>query len=399
MKTWIALFCFALLAVSPASHAQDSDSLTWARANSCERIRDYIARYPSGRYLAQARAQLTARNCPAPQASAPADPCVQARADWAAIATSSDLGVLRAFRNAAPAACAVQRAQADARIAEVQRAAPQPRSALTPATTSSASLPDARRTPSQTRAPILRNASQLRDFALFRDCERCPEMIVLPAGSYIIGSPTSETGRDLWEGPQRRVTLRSFAVGRFEITFDNWQACLDGGGCRGYTPADAGYGRGRLPVINVSWQDARSYVSWLSGITGEQYRLLSESEWEYMARAGTTTAFYTGASISPSQANTESGRFREVGSFPPNPWGVFDAAGNNAEIVDDCIGEGLGTADGRPNRSYATCNHVVRDTHSGFDPARRARSAARWDQSPDQRNGLKGFRVARTLTT
>ena len=159
----------------------------------------------------------------------------------------------------------------------------------------------------------------------FRDCPSCPEMVVVPAGTFIMGSPESEAGRlrvvydqegeaiewttqdtvrlevgagqrlVIVEGPQRYVTIAApFAVGIYEVTFEEWDACARGGGCGGLIPDHEGWGRGRRPVIDVSWTEARSYAEWLSGETGEAYRLPSEAEWEYVARAETETARYWG---------------------------------------------------------------------------------------------------------
>jgi formylglycine-generating enzyme required for sulfatase activity len=126
----------------------------------------------------------------------------------------------------------------------------------------------------------------------FKECAQCPEMVVVPAGSFTMGSPDSEEGRIEEEGPQHRVTFgRSFGVGKFAVTFEEWDACVADGGCNGYKPSDAGWGRGRRPAINVSWDDAKAYVGWLSRKTGKTYRLLSEAEREYATRAGTTTPF------------------------------------------------------------------------------------------------------------
>src|SRR6516162_2207229 len=138
----------------------------------------------------------------------------------------------------------------------------------------------------------------------FKECAQCPEMVVVPAGSFTMGSPDSEEGRIEEEGPQHRVTFgKAFGVGRFAVTFEEWDACVADGGCNGYKPSDEGWGRGRRPAINVSWDDARAYVGWLSRKTGKTYRLLSEAEREYVTRAGTTTPFWWGASISTQQAN------------------------------------------------------------------------------------------------
>ena len=138
-------------------------------------------------------------------------------------------------------------------------------------------------------------AERRRPGRVFRDCGTCPEMVVVPSGSYMMGSPASEAGRFDNEGPRHRVTIGyTLAVGVYEVTFGEWDACVGAGGCGGYRPEDEGWGRGSRPVINVSWEDAQDYVRWLSRETGEGYRLLSESEWEYVARGGTETARYWG---------------------------------------------------------------------------------------------------------
>jgi len=144
----------------------------------------------------------------------------------------------------------------------------------------------------------------LRPKDTFRDCVECPEMVVLSAGSFIMGSPASEEARLDNEGPQHKITIaRPFAVGRFEVTFDEWDACVFAGGCL-HQPDDAGWGRGRRPVIDVSWDDiTNEYLPWLSRKAGKTYRLLTEAEWEYAARAGTSTPFSTGWTITPDQAN------------------------------------------------------------------------------------------------
>jgi hypothetical protein len=134
---------------------------------------------------------------------------------------------------------------------------------VTPASTQAAAQP-----------PMQEQALKPKD--IFKECANCPEMVVVPAGSFTMGSPTSEPERSAEEGPQHMVTIaRPFAVGRFEVTFDEWDACVADGGCNGYKPSDEGWGRGRRPVINVSWDDAKAYVGWLSKKTGKSYRLLS----------------------------------------------------------------------------------------------------------------------------
>ena len=130
--------------------------------------------------------------------------------------------------------------------------------------------------------------------SVFRDCAGCPEMVGVPSGSYRMGSPADEVDRDADEGPVHRVTIgEPFAVGRYEVTFAQWDACHRAGGCS-HRADDQGWGRGTRPVVDVSWHDAQEYVRWLSGETGRSYRLPSEAEWEYVARAGTTTRYWWG---------------------------------------------------------------------------------------------------------
>jgi formylglycine-generating enzyme required for sulfatase activity len=127
----------------------------------------------------------------------------------------------------------------------------------------------------------------------FRECTMCPIMIVVPKDEFMMGSPMSEKGHTAAEEPRHRVTIAgNFTAGKFEVTFDEWDACVDARVCE--TVPDNHWGRGTRPVMNVSWVDAREYVDWLSKVTGKPYRLLSEAEWEYAARAGSTTAYAWG---------------------------------------------------------------------------------------------------------
>jgi formylglycine-generating enzyme required for sulfatase activity len=138
----------------------------------------------------------------------------------------------------------------------------------------------------------------------FSECAHaCPMMVVVPAGSFIMGSPVDEKGRLFFvEGPQHPVRIaQAFAVGKYDVTFAEWDACVALGACA--SASDSGWGRDDRPVINVSWEDAKAYVAWLSHMTGKEYRLLSEAEWEYAARAGTTTAYYWGDDIGKGNAN------------------------------------------------------------------------------------------------
>ena len=255
-------------------------------------------------------------------------------------------------------------------------------------------------------------AERLVPGAKFRDCDECPEMVVVPAGSYRMGSPPSEAGRFVGEGPVHRVTFQQpFAVGVYEVTFAEWDECAAAGACGGYRPSDDGWGRGKRPVIHVNWTDAQAYVRWLSEKTGEEYRLLSESEWEYMARAGTTTPFHTGETISTKHANYNGnfvygsgirGEYRQetlpVGQFPSNAFGLHDVHGNVWEWTQDCWNASYAgaPADGRA-WERGVCGRRMRRGGSWKFAPKGLRSAFRSGDDNTLRFNEVGFRVARTI--
>jgi len=260
---------------------------------------------------------------------------------------------------------------------------------------------------------VAASAGAQRDLARpgtsFRDCDACPEMVVVPAGRFTMGSPLSEPERSTFEGPQHEVTIASsFAAGRYEVTFDEWDGCVRESGCS-HNPGDRGWGRGRRPVINVSWNDAKEYVAWLSRKTGETYRLLTEAEWEYVARAGTTTAFSFGSSISPQLANYDAtfsyagsptgakhGKTVEVGKYSPNAFGLYDVHGNVWEWVEDCWNASYAGAprDGGAWRGKCDRRRIMRGGSWGFFP-RHLRSAFRQNSDATFRFYDIGLRVAR----
>ncbi len=212
----------------------------------------------------------------------------------------------------------------------------------------------------------------------FKDCPECPDMVVVPAGSFIMGSHAGEPGHDASEEPQHKVEIgKPFAAGRFPVTFAEWDACVKARGCGGYAPEANGWGRGNRPVINVSWNDAIAYISWLSWKSGRPYRLLSESEREYVTRAGSETPFWWGAAITTDQANYNGthgyagsslkGENRAktvpVSSFQPNAWGLYQVHGNIWEWVEDCWHDNYNGApsDGTAWTAGASCRrHAVR---------------------------------------
>ncbi len=242
------------------------------------------------------------------------------------------------------------------------------------------------------------------------DCAECPWMVRVPTGSFLMGSPPGESGRYDDEGPQHRVSIDyPLAVGVYEVTFAEWEACVDDGGCNGYRADDNGWGRGNRPVINVGWTDAQSYVRWLSQKTGHNYGLLSESEWEYVARAGTTTPFHFGSTISTDQANYNGnytygsgrqgvyrGQTVAVGSFSANAWGVHDMHGNVWEWVQDCWnGSYVGAPSDGSAWTSGDCNRRVLRGGSWFNLPWSLRSALRYWYSAENRINNVGFRVVR----
>ena len=241
---------------------------------------------------------------------------------------------------------------------------------------------------------------------VFRDCPSCPELVVLPAGIFTMGS------RDKRSRYHPVTIAQPFAVGRYEVTFAEWDACVAQGSCKGYQPADNNWGRDRRPVINVSWEDVQDYLYWLDRKTGESYRLLSEAEWEYAVRAGTTTDNYWGDSASSeicAYANVSGQRFAcaqgeramtaPVGSFRPNPFGLFDMIGNVQEWTADCWNY---TYDGAPADGSAwrrgDCSWRVTRGGSYHERDESHDSASRLSVSSDERAGFIGFRVARAAT-
>ena len=269
----------------------------------------------------------------------------------------------------------------------------------------------------------------------FQECDTCPKMVVVPQGTFTMGSPASEEGREDGEGPQHQVTISNpFAVGKYEVTREQFENFVD---ATGHDASSSGChtvrrdGEWQLrqqnswrkpgfsqskdhPVVCVDWHDAQAYVSWLSRKTGEQYRLLSESEWEYVARAGTIGPFHFGSTISTDQANYN-GRFTpygggtkgvyrkktvSVGSFPANRFGLHDVHGNVWELVEDCWHWNYQGAppDGSAWVTGGDCERRVLRGGSWYNGPELLRSADRKWSVAGFREYLSGFRVVRTLT-
>jgi formylglycine-generating enzyme required for sulfatase activity len=283
----------------------------------------------------------------------------------------------------------------------------------------------------------------------FRDCPDCPEMVIIPAGAYTIGAPVDEVGRFAEEGPQRQVNIRRFAAGKFDVTRAQWAVFVAAtkrrttAGCI-WSPSEKGTPDASWkklgfaqdddhPVVCVGWTDAQDYARWLSQRTGLGYRLLTESEWEYAARAGTKTAFPWGNRASHEFANygsdqccgtgLASGRDKwvytsPVGSFPPNAFGLYDMNGNVLQWVQDCFSNSYAnlaidgsayttrvkltlTGDLAGMSGTESCAyHMLRGGDWGDSPALIRSAARNWGPpqgTTSPGTGGAGFRVARTL--
>jgi formylglycine-generating enzyme required for sulfatase activity len=254
-------------------------------------------------------------------------------------------------------------------------------------------------TPAQEKAKAAKPGSD------FKECEKgCPVMIVIRPGKFIMGSPGNEEGREPGEGPQHKVTITEpFAVSKFEVTFQDWDACAAAAACPRVKDQ---WGRGQMPVINVSWSEAKQYAGWLAKLTGEDYRLLTEAEWEYAARAGSNTPYFWGDHPGKGNANCDDCGSRwdrqktaPVGSFKPNAFGLYDMHGNLWEWVEDSW---HGSYDGAPTDGSAwllggdPSYRVVR-SGSWRNESELVRAATRFKRNINVRFDTLGFRVARTM--
>ena len=392
-----------LLRLTERLEAEEEDYERAKRTGTSAALGEYVTTYPKGRHAEEARRLLA-------EAEAREDDAAYRRAQAAGTSAAYG-GYLQEYPGG--------RHASDARRQHAQSLAQEDDATYERAQASDTAAAYAeylRKYPNgrhAAQARRLREQKELSPGRVFRDCDACPEMVVVPAGSYLMGSPSSEERRSENEGPQHRVSIgEPFAVGVYEATFTEWDACVRDGGCGGYRPEDRGWGGGDRPVINVSWEDAQAYVRWLSRETGQEYRLPSESEWEYMARAGTTTPFHTGRTISTEQANYDGnhtygagrkGRYRRqtvpVGSFAANGFGLYDMHGNVREWTHDCWN---GSYRGAPTDGSAwergECGRRVVRGGSWYNVPWYLRSAIRFRYVTGIRFDNLGFRVARTLT-
>jgi formylglycine-generating enzyme required for sulfatase activity len=238
----------------------------------------------------------------------------------------------------------------------------------------------------------------------FRECAvACPSMVVIPAGKFSMGSSEEEVGRTEGEGPQHEVAIaRPFAVSKQEVAFDQWDACVAAAAC---PRARDAWGRGNMPVINVSWDDAKLYVAWLSRLTGKDYRLLTEAEWEYVARAGSNTRYSWGdePGIGNANCNGCGGAWTlqaaPVGSFRPNAFGIYDMEGNVWEWVEDIWHDSYegAPADGSAWLEGSDATYRVIRGGSWHNETELLRAAIRLERHRKVQFDTLGLRVARTM--
>jgi formylglycine-generating enzyme required for sulfatase activity len=277
-------------------------------------------------------------------------------------------------------------------------------------------------------------AAEERGEREFKECPDCPDMVGIPAGSFVMGSPARETGRFQNEGPQHAITVKAFALGKYPVTNEEFLKFLQ---ATGYSPMPCntllnqtwhsmGQGRAyspfvveprRWPAACLDWKDAQAYIAWLNGevrkarpgLAGNPYRLPSEAEWEYAARAGTAAARWWGDAVGNNNANCngcgsrwDNMELADVGSFPPNPFGLYDMLGNVWQWTEDCWHGSYAGApkDGGPWREKNCAKHVLRGGSWNNLPVF-VRSAARSGGTADggeyDYSSLAGFRLARTL--
>lgn len=378
-----------------------------------------------------ARQEEEARAKPAPAAAAPAeDPAEKARAEAEAQKAAADKAKALALKIEAEARRMAELAakkQAEAMARAEERARVQ----------AAASVKEAPR-------------AVLRPGTVFQDCADCPRMVVIPAGEFTMGSPASEAGRGLDEGPQHAVAIaQPFALGRSEVTVAEFRRFADESGykteaerdpraqgCSGFVYADPAAGNAEPPAVTswrspglaqaethpvlcVSWNDARAYAQWLSKKTGRRYRLPTEAEWEYAARAGSVAARFWGDD--PAQACrfanvADQSRFQTwgfgqkhectdghyftapAGGYAPNRFGLYDMLGNAWEWTEDCWNASYAGAPADGSAWLAgDCAQRVSRGGSWSTVPRFARSAARSKNAADSRDNLTGFRLARTV--
>ena len=372
-----------LAGVVPKNSADQFELAFWESIKNSSHAGDfeaYLKAYPKGRFVTLAQARITrlraaadkAAEKPAPvAATAPATPATPAEKPAAQPALQ---------RSAQPA---------------LQRSAQRARQERAQAKVAARSSKTGAKTPARetAEAPAARRE--------FKDCPECPRVVSLPRGAFTMGGSSI----DQTELPAHLVTLdRPFAIGKYEITVREWNACVEAGPCR--PTAQYASPNPRAPVRDVSWLDAQQYVNWLSNTTGATYRLPSEAEWEYAQRGGTATRYWWGDQMALGKANCKDcGPPWQIdepigaGSFAPNPYGLYDMNGSVWEWVQDCWHNSYSRApaDALPWDDDPSCEARVVRGGSWRDSAPFMVASTRASADPAMRQSQNGFRVARDV--
>jgi formylglycine-generating enzyme required for sulfatase activity len=382
--------------VLPKDTNEQYELTFWESIKDSNHISDYEAylqTYPKGRFAGLAKARIDRLRASAPK-EAPKEAAREA-------AKEAPRETPKAVPSRPPA-----KAAEPPRVAQPKESPPaapaaspsSPASAGTTATPPAASpAPSAQSAPSATQDPSPKRAAAAGEI---KDCPTCPDMITLPAGGFTMGSNTGDPS----EKPEHRVTIAApFAIGKFEVTMEQWNACVDTGGCTKVT-TDANRPK-NVPVRDVSWEDAQQYVKWLTKVTGKPYRLPTEAEWEYAARGGTATKFWWGEQMRKGTANCKDcGEPWQqeapvpAGSFAPNPFGLHDVNGSVWEWVNDCWHNNFKGAPG-DGKSWEDANCRVRVIRGGSwrENASYMPSSTRFKYDANVRHSQNGFRVVREM--
>lgn len=351
-----------LAGVVPKNSAEQFEMTFWESIKDSTHVSDYEAylkAYPKGKFVALAQARIARLRAAAPKGAAPAE--------TAAVKPSPPA--------TAPAKVAREAAPAPAK--------PEPKA---PAVV----MPP----------PVLTAGPPAKAGAEITDCPACPVMISIPAGSFTMGSNSSDAS----EKPAHAVTVSApFAIGKYEVTVAQWNACADANACprllAASNPSPAS------PVRDVSWDDVQVYVKWLSTTTGKTYRLPTEAEWEYAARAGTSTRYWWGEQMAAGKANCKdcgppwrADTPGKAGSFAPNPWGLYDVNGSVWEWVADCWHNSFKDAPSDA-KAWDAPNCSVRVIRGGSwrEGAAYMVSSSRFKYDASVRHAQNGFRVARNI--
>lgn len=375
-------------AAEEEARQREASNWVWAeQEKSLEAYEQFLAAWPHGRFSGEARKRFAALKAPP---STP-KPSVISKVETATSPRDNMADILGRIRNLAAGQTLYAR---DLTVDDA---------------TTSAQLQEAScHSPFEVRVGGGKNdrGIQLSPGQSIKDAPFAPEMVLVPPGRFFMGSDDG----DPWERPRHKVSIGyPILVGKFPITFDEWDAAVEAGGTA-HKPYDLGWGRDRRPVIDISWRDADTYVNWLSKATGKTYRLLTEAEWEYCARAGTTTAYSFGDSITQNQACFATSQTTEVGLFHPNAFGLYDMHGNVFEWCMDklCFSYFNAPSDGSAHledmgatyaqvKGNSVVQRVLRGGSWDSTDARFLRSANRMFLDEVERTRFSGFRLARSL--